>query len=56
MEKAQLSELAYVWTNSKNLHLEWDPAALYFDAIYNRHYGKMVNDSWSEDGNKCMIK
>ena len=43
-------------TSSKNLQLEWDPAALFFDAIHIRHYGKMVNDSWSEDGNNCMIK
>ena len=56
MEEAQISESVYVWTNSKNLHLEWDPEALYFDAIHNRRYGKMVNDSWSEDGNNCMIK
>jgi hypothetical protein len=56
MEEAQISESAYVWTNSKNLHLEWDPEALCFDAIHNRHYGKMVNDNWSKDGNNCMIK
>ena len=29
--EAQASESAYVWTNSKNLHLDWDPAALYFE-------------------------
>ena len=28
--EAQATESAYVWTNSKNLHLDWDPAALYF--------------------------
>ena len=52
----QVTESAYVWTNSKNVHLEWDPAALYFDARNNQHYGKMVNDSWSDEGNNCMIK
>ena len=51
VEEAQISESAYVWTNSKNVQLEWDPVALYFDAMHNQHYGKMVNDSWSEDGN-----
>ena len=25
--EAQATESAYVWTNSKNLHLDWDPAA-----------------------------
>ena len=34
----------------------WDPAALYFDARDNQHYGQMVNDSWSEAGNNCIIK
>ena len=29
---------------------------MYFDAMHNRHYGKMVNESWLEDGNNCMIK
>jgi hypothetical protein len=54
--EAQVTESAYVWTNSKNGHVEWDPEALYYDARHNRHYGKMVNDSWSEEGNYCMIK
>ena len=54
--KAQATESAYVWTNSKNLHLDWDPEALYFDAKDNHHYGQMVNDSWSEAGNNCIIK
>ena len=52
----QVTESAYVWTNSKNIHLEWDPDALYFDARDNQHYGKMVNDSWSDEGKNCMIK
>ena len=26
--EAQVTESAYVWTNSKNLHLDWDPEAL----------------------------
>jgi hypothetical protein len=56
MEEAQISDSAYVKTNSKNLQLEWDSVALYFDAIHNRHYGKMVNDSWSVDGSNFMIK
>ena len=54
--EAQATESAYVWTNSKNVHLDWDPAALYFDARDNQHYGQMVNDSWSEAGNNCIIK
>jgi hypothetical protein len=32
------TESAYVWTNSKNLHLDWDPDALYFDARDNHHH------------------
>jgi hypothetical protein len=56
VEEAQIFESAYVWTNSKNLQLEWDPAALYFDGVHNRHYGKMVNGSWYEDENNCMIE
>ena len=56
LTEAQATELAYVWTNSKNVHQDWDPAALYFDARYNQHYGQMVNDSWSEAGNNCIIK
>jgi hypothetical protein len=48
--EAQVTESAYVWINSKNVHLEWDPAALNFDAGDNQHYGKMVNDSWSAEG------
>ena len=54
--EAQATESAYVWTNGKNLHLDWDPAALYFDARDKHHYGQMVNDSWSEAGNNCIIK
>jgi hypothetical protein len=54
--EAKVTESAHVWTNSKNVHLEWDPAALYFDAKYNQHYGKMVNDCWLDEGNNCMIK
>ena len=50
--EAQSTESAY----SKNLHLDWDPAALYFDARDNHHYVQMVNDSWSEEGNNCIIK
>ena len=56
MQDAQVTESAYVWTNSKNLHLDWDPEALYFDARDNHNYGQMVNDSWSETGNNCIIK
>ena len=47
--EVQVTESAYVWTNSKNVYLEWGPTALYFDARYIQHYGKMVNDS----GSKC---
>ena len=54
--EAQVTESAYVWTNSKNVHLKWDPTALYFDARDKQHYGKMVNDSWSDEGNNCMNK
>ena len=56
LEEAQTSESAYIWTNSKNLQLEWDPAAFYFDALSNRHYGKFINDTWSDEGNNCKIK
>ena len=35
LEEAQISESAYVWTNSKNLQMEWDPDAYYFDALRN---------------------
>ena len=35
--EAQATESAYVWTNSQNVHLDWDPAALYFDARDNQH-------------------
>ena len=55
MEDARESESAYIWTNSKNLHLDWDPKAFYFDAINNRHYGKFANDTWTEEGNNCKI-
>jgi hypothetical protein len=55
--EAQVTESAYVWTNSKNVHLKWDPAALYyFDARDNQHYGKMVNNCWSDAENNYMIK
>ena len=54
--EAQATESAYVWTNSNNVHLDWDPAALYFDARDNQHYEQMVNVSWSEAGNNCIIK
>ena len=56
LTEAQATESAYVWTNSKNTHLDWDPAALYFDAKDSQHYGQIVNDSWSEAGNNCTIK
>ena len=56
LEEAQTSESVYIWTNSKNLQLEWDPAAFYFDALSNRHYGKFINDTWSDEGNNCKIK
>ena len=46
--EAQATESAYVRTNSKNVHLDWDLEALYFDARDNQHYGQMVNDSWSD--------
>jgi hypothetical protein len=49
--KAQVTESAYVWTYSKNVHLEWDPTALYFDARGNQHHRKMVNYSWADKGN-----
>ena len=55
MEEARISESAYIWTNSKNLQLDWDPMALYFDAINNRHYRKFANDTWTESGNNCKI-
>ena len=55
MEEARVSESAYIWTNSKNLQLDWDPTAMYFDAINNRHYGKFANDTWTESGNNCKI-
>ena len=45
MEEARVSESAYIWTNSKNLQLDWDPTAMYFDAINNWHYGKFANDT-----------
>ena len=56
LEEAQVSESAYVWTNSRNLQMEWDPDAYYFDALSNRHYGKFINDTWSDEGNNCKIK
>ena len=28
MEEAQVSDSPYIWTNSKNLQLDWDPEAL----------------------------
>jgi hypothetical protein len=30
--------------------------ALYFDAIHDKHHGKYTNDSWSEEGDNCLIK
>ena len=54
--EAQVSDSEYIWTNSKNLTLDWDPEALYFDARRNSRYGKYANDRWSEEGNNCMIK
>ena len=56
LEEAQVSESAYVWTNSRNLQMEWDPDAYYFDALSNRHYGKFINDTWSDEGNNCKFK
>ena len=56
VEEAIVSLSEYIWINSKNLHLDWDPAALYFDAIHYKHYGKHINDSWTEEGNNCLIK
>jgi hypothetical protein len=56
LEVAQVSESAYVWTNSKNLHMKWDPDAFYFDALSIRHYGKFINDTWSDISNNCKIK
>jgi hypothetical protein len=55
MEEARLSKSAYIWTNNKNLQLNWDQMALYFDAINNRHHGKFTNDTWTENGNNCKI-
>jgi hypothetical protein len=55
MEEARVSESAYIWTNSKNLQLDWDPMVLYFDSINNRNYGKLANDTWTESGNICKI-
>ena len=54
--EAQATESAYVWTNSQNVHVDWDLAALYFDARDNQHYEQMVNDSWSDEGNNCIFK
>jgi hypothetical protein len=45
---------SYIWTNSKNLHLDWDPEALYFDACKNAYHGKIACDR-SEEGNKCLL-
>ena len=56
LEEVQESESAYVWTNSRNLHMEWDPEAYYFDDLSNRRYGKFINDTWSDEGNNCKIK
>ena len=44
--EAQVSDSEYIWTNSKNLTLDWAPEALYFDARQNSRYGKYANDSW----------
>jgi hypothetical protein len=55
MEETWISESAYIWTNSKNLQLDWDPTVIYFDAINNRHDGKFANDTWTENGNNCKI-
>jgi hypothetical protein len=55
MEEARVSESAFIWTNTRNLQLDWDTMALYFDAINNRHYSKFANDNWTENGENCKI-
>jgi hypothetical protein len=54
--EAQVSDSEYIWSNSKNLQLDCYPEALYFNARTNLHYGKYADESWSEEGNNCLIK
>ena len=50
--EAQSSDSDCIWTNSRQLHVDWDPEALYFDPTASRHYGKLINDhyikSWEQ--------
>jgi hypothetical protein len=53
--EAQISDSDCIWTNSRQLHVDWDPEALYFDPSANRHYGKIINDHWKPGENSCKI-
>ena len=53
--EAQLSDSDCIWTNSRHLHVDWDPEALYFDPSASRHYGKLNNGHWKPDENSCEI-
>jgi hypothetical protein len=52
----QISNSDCIWTNSRHLHMDWDPEALYFDPSSNRHYGKLINDHWRPEENSCEIR
>ena len=39
--KAQRSDSDCIWTNSRQLHAEWESEALYFDPSDSRHYGTL---------------
>ena len=53
-QAARDSTSRYMWsTNTKNRH---DPKAFYFDAEYNPHYGKYINDHWNAHANNCELR
>ena len=54
--EAQSSDSDCIWTNSRQLHVDWDTEALYFDPTASRHYGKLINDHWNTDENSWEIR
>ena len=52
----QSSDSDCIWTNSRQLHVDWDPEALYFDPTAGWHCGKLINDHWKTDENSCEIR
>ena len=54
--EAQHSDSDCIWAKRRQLHVDWDLEALYFDPSDSRHYGKLINDHWKPDENSCEIR